>query len=271
MSDQSPIAVITGGASGIGLAMAHSYARDGLRILIADIDEEGMQRARDELVGAGATVECAVVDLRDSASVADLGAAAKSLGKVTAVCMNAGVTATGSPLWETSEEVFDFLIDINLRGLFASIRTFVPILLEQAEPADVIITASMAGLVGTGFSGAYGASKSGAVALAKALRIELAGVAPYLRLAVLAPGVVQTNLFRRSAAELGRHWPMTDEMSENYHRSVHEMGVPTDVAVSWARRALAENRFWALPPGDDPFVQILHSERDELAGLLSGG
>jgi NAD(P)-dependent dehydrogenase (short-subunit alcohol dehydrogenase family) len=264
------VAVVTGGASGIGLAMAHSYARDGARVLIADIDEPALHRARNELTAAGMAAEYAVVDLCDPASVARLGDAASQLGVLSAVCLNAGVTAAGTPLWETSAEVFDSLVAVNLRGLFHSIRTFVPILLEQGTPADIIVTASMAGMVAQPYSGAYGASKSGAVALAKALRGELATAAPYLRVAVLTPGLVKTNLMRTSAARLPMSSAMSADLVDNLHDGLNQLGVPPAEAAAWARQALADNRFWALPPRDDPFTGRLGAELDELVSVLRG-
>jgi len=264
ISSKESIAVVTGGASGIGLALARDYARAGTTVLIADVDEKGLESARDELAGEGATVHCASVDLRDPDSLNRLGVVARELGTLSAVCLNAGVMATGEPLWETPPELFDFLVDVNLRGLFSSVRTFVPILLDQAQPAEIVITASMAGMVASGFSGAYGASKAGAIAVAKALRVELATVAPHLKVVLLNPGMVRTNLIRRSADELGARSRMDADTVRNYHDSLNQMGVPADEAVGRARLALDQNRFWAFPGKGDPFTQMLEGELDEI-------
>lgn len=258
------LAVVTGGASGIGLALARDYARSGCAVLLADIDERGLQSARDELSGEGADIHCAQVDLRDPDSVARLGDTARELGRLSAVCLNAGVMATGSPIWETTPEVFDFLMDVNLRGLFLSVRTFIPILLEQGQPADVVVTASMAGMVSSGFSGSYSASKSGAIALTKALRVELASLAPHLRVVLLNPGMVRTNLIRRSAEELGAASTMDADTLRAYHDGLNEMGVAAEQVAGWARVALKQNRFWAFPPNGDTFTQTMDSELEEI-------
>jgi NAD(P)-dependent dehydrogenase (short-subunit alcohol dehydrogenase family) len=262
----SGVAVVTGGASGIGRALAHSYAGAGAHVLIADIDEPALRRAREELVAAGATVDTAVVDLCDLDSLTRLASAASKLGSLSAICLNAGVTATGNPLWETPSEVFDFVFEVNLRGLFHSIRTLVPILITQATPAEIIITASMAGMVASPYSGAYGASKAGAVALAKALRAELATLAPYLRVVVLNPGMVKTNLMRTSAARVQGRATVPAEVVDGTHEALNQLGVSPAEAVSWTRRAIADNRFWALPPGGDPFMEMLDVELSELRG-----
>jgi NAD(P)-dependent dehydrogenase (short-subunit alcohol dehydrogenase family) len=175
------VAVITGGASGIGLAFARAYAEKGAHVVIGDIDEAAMEQARARLAVSGAPVDCIRVDLQDPASVAHLGEVASGFGSLAAVCLNAGVTSTGSTVWETADTTYDFVVGVNLLGLFHSIKTFVPLLLHQGTAADLVITASMAGMVTSPYSGVYAASKAGAIALAKSLRAELAMVAPDIR------------------------------------------------------------------------------------------
>src|SRR5262249_7994622 len=119
-------------------------------------------------------------------------------------------------------------------------------------------------------SGAYGASKAGAVALAKALRAELATAAPYLRVTVLNPGIVKTNLIRRSAAQLPADVAMPADAVDNLHNGLNQVGVPPSEPVAWARRAVGDNRFWAMPPDDDPFTRILEAELNELGQACRG-
>lgn len=259
-----PVAVVTGGASGIGLAFARSYAQRGTRVVIGDIDETAMTQARDRLAASGAAVDCVRVDLRDAAAVAHLGEVASRRGPLTAVCMNAGVTSSGPPVWETNSDAYDFVVGVNLQGLFHSIRTFVPRLIDQGTAADVVITASMAGMVASPYSGAYAASKAGAIAMAKSLRAELALAAPAVRVALLNPGMVKTNLIRSSAARLPAGASMSDEMVSGGHDALNQAGVDPDVAVSWALRALQDGRFWALPDAGDPFWALLEGELAEL-------
>jgi NAD(P)-dependent dehydrogenase (short-subunit alcohol dehydrogenase family) len=260
------LAVITGGASGIGLAFARAYAARGAQVLIGDIDPVAMDRAATELRQAGAAVASTEVDLRDCQSVAAFGAAARELGTITAVCLNAGVTATGTTVWDTPTSTLDFLLGVNLRGLFHCVKTFVPTLIAQAAPADIVITASMAGMVTSPYSAAYAASKSAAIALAKSLRAELQVTAPHLRLALLNPGMVKTNLIRTSAAHLPCDASMFGPLTSSSHDALNQAGVEPDVAAGWALQALADNRFWALPPSGDPFTDMLADELAEIAG-----
>ena len=263
------VAVVTGGASGIGLAFARRYAARGAHVVIGDIDESAMQRARAELTSFGTTVDCVWMDLRDAASIAHLGEVACQRGSLAAVCLNAGVAASGAPVWEIPDATYDFVLDVNLRGLFQSIKTFVPILIRQGEPADLVITASMGGMVATPYGGAYAASKAAAIALAKALRAELATTAPAIRVAVLNPGVVATNLMRTSAATLPGGDTVAEGLVQVGHDFLNENGVAPDEAVAWALRALEQGSFWALPGPEDPFAKMLDAELSDIRGLSS--
>jgi NAD(P)-dependent dehydrogenase (short-subunit alcohol dehydrogenase family) len=271
-SEQSAtgVAVITGGASGIGLAFARAYAKRGAHVVIADIDEAAMTRARAGLSESGATVDCVRVDLQDAASVARLGEVASGLGSLSAVCLNAGVASTGCTVWETPHATYDFVVGVNLLGLFHSIKTFVPKLIAQGSAADLVITASMAGMVASPYSAVYAASKAGAIALAKSLRAELAMVAPWIRVALLNPGMVKTNLIRTSVARSPSAASLPDEQVLGMHDALNQAGVEPDTAVSWALRALDKGRFWALPALGDPFAAMLEAEIAELREVSAG-
>lgn len=264
MTTPASVVIVTGGASGIGLAFARAYAERGAHVVIGDIDEAAMEAARAQLSEWGATVDCVAVDLRDAASVAHLADVASGFGPLGAVCLNAGVASTGSTLWETTDSTYDFVVGVNLLGLFHSVRTFVPKLVSQGSPADVVITASMAGMVASPYSAVYAASKAGAIALAKALRAELGMVAPSIRVALLNPGMVKTNLMRTSAARSPGDAAVSDDLVGGMHDALNQAGVEPDVAVSWALRALDEGTFWALPAAGDPFAAMLHAELAEL-------
>lgn len=264
------VAVVTGGASGIGLAFARAYAERGAHVVIGDIDEAAMTHARAALSAAGATVDCVRLDLQDAASVAHLGEVASGFGSLVAVCLNAGVTSSGSTVWETADATYDFVVGVNLLGLFHSMKTFVPKLVAQGSAADLVITASMAGMVASPYSAVYAASKAGAIALAKSLRVELAMVAPSIRVALLNPGMVKTNLIRTSAARLPSASSLSDEQVLGMHDALNQAGVEPEVAVSWALGALDKDQFWALPVSGDPFAAMLDTELAELREVIAG-
>lgn len=269
MTGNTPVAVVTGGASGIGLAFARAYADRGTLVVIGDIDEAAMETARTQLTQSGSSVECVRVDLQDADSVGRFADAALEMGRLSAVCLNAGVTSTGSPVWETADSTYDFVVGVNLRGLFNSVKSFVPKLIGQGESADLVITASMAGMVASPFSGVYAASKAAAIALAKSLRAELGTYAPYVRVALLNPGMVKTNLIRTSAARLPADPSMSEDLVNGMHDALNQGGVEPDIAVGWALRALEGNHFWALPSDGDPFAEMLDSELAELRQVLA--
>jgi NAD(P)-dependent dehydrogenase (short-subunit alcohol dehydrogenase family) len=262
------VAVVTGGASGIGLALAHAFGGQGDNVLIADLDAAAMTGAVTQLEAAGIEAHSYVVDLRDHDAVVSLAARAQELGTIRTVCMNAGVSTTGLNIWETPPQAFDFVLDVNLRGLYHSVAAFVPVLLKQERPANVVITASMAGLVASPNSASYSASKAGAVALTKALRVELANIAPHIKVALLLPGMVQTNLQRTSAAQQPAAGAMSSELVEASHNALNSFGVSPQAAASWVLAALEQNRFWVLPPDDDPFLESLIGELAELRSSI---
>ncbi|CAA0124490.1 1-deoxy-11-beta-hydroxypentalenate dehydrogenase [Mycolicibacterium vanbaalenii] len=207
------------------------------------------------------------VDVTALDAVTSLSHVAGEMGPIAAVCLNAGVMASGSPAWEIKPELVDFVMSVNLRSLFGCVAAFVPRLIAQSRPAELIITASMAGLTAVPFSAAYAASKAGAIALAKSLRIELEQTAPSVRLALLNPGMVATNLIRTSAVR-GPLGNGPDPTTDGMHEALNAAGVNPDDAVGWAFDALRDGTFWALPPARDPFVGVLTAELDQLKAAL---
>ena len=114
MSDQAQsLAVITGGASGIGLALAEAYAVRGHAVLLGDIDTEALASAKEKFCLPGAVVHTAEVDLRSATSVFELKEKAQSLGSIAAVCFNAGTTVSGTPIWNTDIDLFDHIAAVN--------------------------------------------------------------------------------------------------------------------------------------------------------------
>lgn len=256
------VAVVTGGASGIGLAFAEAYADQGLHIALVDVDSAALSHAVDTLRSRGADVVGHIADLRDAEAVIDVADKAANRGQIAAVCLNAGVTSTGHLLWETPSEVFDFVMGVNIRGLFNSVRAFVPRLIDQQTISELVVTASMAGMTTSAYSAAYSASKAGAIALTKALRAELEMTAPHVRVVLLNPGMVKTNLMRTSST----HLPiaLAADVVEAGHEALNQIGVAPAEAVSWALKALDEGRFWALPPREDVFSVALQAELAEM-------
>ena len=190
---QGKVAVITGGASGIGRAVAEKAAAEGMKIVIADIEEGPLKEAEGELTGQGAEAIGVVTDVSDAASVRELrDRALERFGAVHLVHNNAGI-GTGGPIWDFSEEDWRWIIGVNQWGVIHGIATFVPLLMEQGE-GHVVNTASIAGLTTTAFLGPYHATKFAVVAMSEVLHKDLQTAGSPVGVSVLCPGFVQTRI-----------------------------------------------------------------------------
>ena len=193
-SFRNRVAVITGGASGIGRAMADRFARQGMRIVLADIEAPALERAVAEMKSRGANVIGVRTDVADSAQVQALAdQALATFGAVHIICNNAGVGGNGGPSWQLTEPEWKWVLDVNLWGVIHGVRTFVPILREQEE-GHVVNTASVAGLLSPPGIAPYNVSKFGVVALTEALYQEFAATERNVRASVLCPAGVKTNI-----------------------------------------------------------------------------
>jgi NAD(P)-dependent dehydrogenase (short-subunit alcohol dehydrogenase family) len=193
-------AFVTGGASGIGLAMGHAFAAAGMRVMLADIEAKPLEAAVAGFKGNLPEVRGVQCDVRDPAAVERAAhETVAAFGKVHVVCNNAGVGGTaGSDRVNLND--WRWVIDINLMGVVHGIKSFVPLLKSHGEGGHFVNTASMAGfLPGTGF-GAYTATKYAVVGISEALQVELepAGIG----VSVLCPGWVATQI-----TESRRNWP----------------------------------------------------------------
>lgn len=190
---QGKVAVITGGASGIGRAVATRAAADGMKIVLGDIEEGPLKEAVEELTGQGAEAIGVTTDVADLASVQGLrDQALDRFGAVHLVHNNAGI-GLGGPIWEVSEEDWRWILGVNLWGVIHGVATFVPLLIEQGE-GYVVNTASIAGLIAAPFLGPYNATKQAVVAISETLFKDLQAVGAPVGVSVLCPGFVQTRI-----------------------------------------------------------------------------
>jgi NAD(P)-dependent dehydrogenase (short-subunit alcohol dehydrogenase family) len=190
---QGKVAVITGGASGIGRAVSERAAAEGMKIVVADIEEGPMKEAEVHLSGSGTEVLGVVTDVADAASVRELrDRALDRFGAVHLVHNNAGI-GLGGPIWEVSEQDWRWILGVNLWGVIHGIATFVPLFLEQGE-GHVVNTASIAGLTTAPFLGPYNATKQAVVAISETLFKDLQAVGAPVGVSVLCPGFVRTRI-----------------------------------------------------------------------------
>jgi NAD(P)-dependent dehydrogenase (short-subunit alcohol dehydrogenase family) len=195
-------AVVTGGASGIGRALAEALAREGMRLAVADIDGAAAESTAAELRVMGAEALGFECDVSERASVEALAQAAHAaFGPVAVLCNNAGV-ANFKKAQDMEDRDWNWVLGVDLVGVVNGIQAFLPAMVARGEPGHVLNTASIAGLVAGYVPGlaAYTTAKYGVVGLSESLRIDLAEVS--IGVSVICPGGVLTNI-----RDSGRHRP----------------------------------------------------------------
>ena len=189
------VAVVTGGASGIGRAVATRFAEAGMRVVLADIQEDALDRTASELAAAGHQVIGVRTDVSVGESVEALAATVMAeFGAVHVLHNNAGV-GVGGYLWTHTQRDWEWVLGVNLWGVIHGVRVFVPLMISQGEPAHIVNTASMAGLISVPGLGAYNVSKHGVVTLSETLERDLRIAGVPIGVSVLCPGLVMTNIF----------------------------------------------------------------------------
>ncbi len=188
------VAVITGGASGLGRAIADVCVREGMKIVIADIEDHTLQQATAEIQGLGAEVIGVKVDVSKADDVLRLADKTyETFGGCHLLFNNAGV-AGGKRAWETTEADWQWELGVNLWGVIHGIRIFVPRMLASGDESYVINTASVAGLLTPTMSASYNVTKHGVVALSETLYHDLNEVGAKIHAAVLCPAYVNTGI-----------------------------------------------------------------------------
>jgi NAD(P)-dependent dehydrogenase (short-subunit alcohol dehydrogenase family) len=204
------VAVVTGGASGIGRALAERFAAEGMKIVLADVEEGALTATAGEMSAAGADVLPVRVDVSRPEEIEAL--ADRAYGKFGAVhvlCNNAGVSSGGLS-WEVGADEWEWVLGVNLWGVVHGVRTFVPRMLAGGDEGHIVNTASVAGLVTSPGMGPYCVTKFGVVALSETLHHEFATIGAKLRVSVLCPAWVNTRIVdadRNKPADVGLDRP----------------------------------------------------------------
>jgi NAD(P)-dependent dehydrogenase (short-subunit alcohol dehydrogenase family) len=193
------VAVVTGAASGIGRAIAQRCADEGMQVVLADIDQHGVDQAAQEIGRTGAHVIAVRTDVSDADAVESLAARSfERFGAVHLLCNNAGGASVGT-LWESSVADRKRVLDVNLWGVIHGVRSFVPRILAQGAASRIVNTASVTGLFVPSVLGAYTVSKHAVVALSEVLRAQLEQRCANIRVSVPYPNPVNTR-FAEDAA-----------------------------------------------------------------------
>jgi len=188
------VAVVTGAASGIGLAVSESLAADGMRVVLADVNGSALEEQRRRLAASGAEVLAVPTDVRDPEAVEALAdRAVDHFGALHVAVNNAGVVNRGLA-WELSVEDWRGVLEVNLWGVIHGTRSFVPRILTTGEPGHVVNVASMAAVHPIERLGPYAVAKHGVLGLSDVLRLDLASVGAPVGVSVVLPGMIRTGL-----------------------------------------------------------------------------
>ncbi len=264
------MAVVTGGASGIGRALAERFAAEGMKVVLADVEEGPLAATAAEMTVAGATVLAVRTDVAVLADVEALAERAwSSYGGVHVLCNNAGVGGGGLS-WEVSDAEWHWVLGVNLWGVIHGVRTFVPRMLAGGDEGHVVNTASVAGLSTAPGMGSYNVSKFGVVALSEVMHHELAMLGAKLKVSVLCPAWVNTRI-----ADADRNRPAEAsspnganpafEAMRDMVRNAVASGLPPAQVAEMVLGAIRDERFYVLTHPD--FLPLL---RHRMESILEG-
>ncbi|MGH1492344.1 MAG: SDR family NAD(P)-dependent oxidoreductase, partial [Acidimicrobiales bacterium] len=193
---EGKVAVITGGASGLGLAMARRFGAAGMKVVIGDIETGALADAEASLQADGVEVIGHRTDVAQSGDLEALADAAyERFGAVHILANNAGVGGSPGAMWELSEADWRWVIDVDLWSVIHGVRAFVPRMISSGEEGHIINTASVAGLISGAVGGPYTVAKFGVVALSEQLYFELGRAEHPIGVSVLCPGFVNTRIY----------------------------------------------------------------------------
>ena len=276
------VAVITGAGGGIGAALAHAFAREGMRIVVSDIDERAAAITAADIASGGGEAISARVDVARQQDLDDLANRAwDRFGSVDILCNNAGIVPSGRyrPVWEFPLEDWRWALDVNLMGVVHGLRSFMPRMIAQNSEGHVVTTASVAGLVSGSGSAVYSASKHGAVRATEALYASLQEMGSPIGVTLLCPGLVNTSIYnseRNRPAGLMPEQGVAEETAElqSIADSLYRDALsPGDVAAM-VIKAIRNQQFYLLTsdnfdaPVRERFEALLARRNPHFSSLL---
>ena len=269
------VAVVTGAASGMGLAFAHKFAQEGMSLVLADIEAEALSMAEAAVKAHGgrvAAVRTNVMAQDDIERLAD--DAFSTFGNVHILVNNAGVAATAATLrsrpWESPLSDWEWTWGVNFMGVLYGIRAFIPRMLENGEEGHIVNTASMAGLL-TG-ANPYNISKHSVVCLTEGIYKEFKGMGAKLSASVLCPGLIKTAILeaeRNRPPEFGPATSLTEQRPEvqqfsAFFKAALDQGIEPDEVARMVFEAIRDDRFYIFPAQPN----VLQSVRARMEDII---
>jgi NAD(P)-dependent dehydrogenase (short-subunit alcohol dehydrogenase family) len=260
------VAVVTGAASGIGRGIARTAAREGMHVVMADIEALALEEAAASVRELGADVVPVPTDVTDVAAVEALAAAAYDrFGAVHLLCNNAGVFQAGV-IWERTRADWEWVMGVNFWGVLNGIQAFVPRMIEGGAPGHVINTSSVAGITTVAYSGPYVVSKFACASLTECLAHDFRAQGLELGASCLVPGAVDTGIARsgRNRAAVSGAGESPSEAQAPDHAFVEqaladliaEKGREPDEAGEIVFGGIRAGQFWITTMDDlDPLMQ----------------
>jgi len=259
------VAVITGAASGIGLAMAQRFGAAGMRLVLADVEAGALEAAAKDLSATGVEAIQVVTDVADAAQMELLGERVRDeLGEAHVVCLNAGISGGGGPLETLTVQDWQWGIGVNLWGVIHGLRVFLGDM-KSRDAGHIVITSSIAGLINSSQAGPYHATKHAVAAIAEVLYRELHDAGSKVSVHCLCPGLVSSNFptgDRNRPVALQN--PGADEIPaeaiEAMQKAVQEIfarGVTTEHVADRVFEGVRAGRFWIYT--DDVHKEVIRA------------
>ena len=262
------VAVITGAASGIGRGIAERCVNEGMKVVLADIDDASLAQAETELNNLGGTVLGVRTDVSKRSDVEHLARqAVEAFGQVHLLFNNAGIGAGGSP-WEATWNDWEWAIGVNLWGVIHGVKVFTPLMLAQNVECHIVNTSSAAGLVVGGASAPYSATKHAVVALSESLCLTLQQRSSLVKVSVLCPGLVRTHIANaersRPAALKNEPVDLTPELRAglSFMKASIEAAMPPCQVAERVFDAIRNEQFYILTHPE--WIEVIRMRTDSL-------
>ncbi|MFC8511489.1 SDR family NAD(P)-dependent oxidoreductase [Streptomyces sp. NPDC057257] len=265
------VAVVTGAASGVGLAMARRFAAEGLKVVLADVEEAALDKAAAGLRAEGADVHARVVDVGERRQVLELAESAyETYGAVHVLCNNAGVgSGAEGRMWEHEPNDWKWAFSVNVWGVFHGIQAFLPHMIKSGQPGHVVNTSSAdGGIAPLPTASVYAVTKAAVVTMTESLYAHLRAEHARVGASVLFPGphMLRTGLWEshrnrpeRYAKERPRKTPYRtlDQWESAMRAAGKEVDfTPVEEVAELVVEGIRADRFWLLPPSERSDAQI---------------